>query len=409
MLVVEMSKQAKYSSNKSTMLLKASAKQLFETLMDQTADRIYIKDRDSRFIAVSQPLAEIYGYKDRHQLEGMTDFELFSSKHAQQAYDDEQEILRTGKPIVNKIEKEVWKDGSTTWISSSKAPLHLSSERCAGIIGISRDVTQEIIAQEQLATSERRLREQNEVMHSDYQSAKRVQTIMIPGRIPRIKHINLAYMWKPMASVGGDLISFPHNPHNCLLFFMGDVCGHGITAAFYTVLLKYLTAHAAEVYNDNPREYLMTVNEEVVGQIEGGFVTALAGHFGRRLKDGSRILHIAHAGHPFILHYQAATQTIEHLNLPSGMVMGIPGGMPSKNFDIRMKRGDRFYAFTDGIIEASNPEGDEFGMKQLAEQFRQNSQLPLQKTLETIYTEVLQFTQQANQQDDISFLAFELD
>ena len=75
------------------MLLRASAKRLFESLMEQTTDRIYIKDKKSRFIAASQALSRLHGFESRHDLEGLTDFDLFSKEHAQQAYDDEQEIL----------------------------------------------------------------------------------------------------------------------------------------------------------------------------------------------------------------------------------------------------------------------------------------------------------------------------
>ena len=304
------------------LLLKASAKQLFENLMEQTADRIYIKDRSSRFIVVSQSLAVMHGYENRQELEGLSDFDLFSREHAQQAYEDEQEILRSDTPIINKIEKETWHDGSITWVSSSKAALHLSSEHSAGIIGISRDVTAEVIARQQLAKSEQRLRKQNEIMRSDFESAQKVQSVMIPGRVPDIKHIELAYVWKPMTSVGGDIVSFPRNPNDCLLFFLGDVCGHGVTAAFYTVLLKYLTAHEAETYQGCPTQFLNAVNKELCGQLTQGFVTGMAGHFGRREPDGSRILHLANAGHPLNLVYRAATDSFESITLPTGIVMG---------------------------------------------------------------------------------------
>ena len=137
-------------------LLKASAQQLFETLMEQSADRIYIKDDKGRFIAASRALAEMHGYENRHEIEGLTDFDLFTEEHAQQAHEDEQEIMRTGIPFTNKIEKETWTDGSSTWVSSSKAPLRLKGSECAGIIGISRDVTAEFIAREKLMKNEQR-------------------------------------------------------------------------------------------------------------------------------------------------------------------------------------------------------------------------------------------------------------
>ncbi len=391
-----------------SMLLRASPKRLFESLMEQTADRIYIKDKKSRFIACSQALADMHGYKDRHELEGKSDFDLFTHEHAQQAYDDEQEILRTGKAIINKIEKETWANREATWVSSTKAPLYLSSGKLAGIIGISRDVTSETLAQEKLAESEQRLREQNEIMRSDYESAKKVQSVMIPGRVPHVKHVNIAHLWKPMSSVGGDIINFPRNPSNCLLFFMGDVCGHGVTAAFYTVLIKYLTAHSAEVYNDNPRDFLNSVNEGITGRINSGFVTGLAGHFGARQKDGSRKLILAHAGHRQVLVFRKAEERIELIDLPNGTVMGIPGTSASRAKAIELHIGDRFYAFTDGIVEASAPNDEEFGMQRVMERFKSLSDRPVQETLNILNQEVAEYTKQINQQDDISILGFEL-
>jgi PAS domain S-box-containing protein len=390
------------------MLLRASAKRLFESLMEQTNDRIYIKDKKSRFIACSQALADMHGFKNRHDLEGLTDFDLFTEEHARQAFDDEQEILKTEKPIISKIEKETWEDGHVSWVSSTKAPLYLSSGQLAGIIGISRDMTKEKIAQERLAESEQRLREQNEIMRSDYESARKVQSVMIPGRVPRIKHLEIAQLWKPMTLVGGDIFSFPRNPGNRLLFFMGDVCGHGVTAAFYTVLIKYLTAHSAEVYDDDPRAFLDSVNEGLTGRINNGFVTGLAGHFGARRKDGSRKLILSHTGHRQVLVYRKETHAVELVNLPNATVMGVPGTTASEAKAIDLHIGDRLFAYTDGIVEASNPKGNEFGNKRVMNRIRALAHKPVQETLDTLYEEVSAFAQSPHQQDDITLLAFEV-
>ena len=96
-----MKKTAKIEPDGNSLLLRASAKRLFESLMEQTADRIYIKDKKSRFIAASQALAQMHGFENRHDIEGMTDFDLFTDEHAQQAFDDEQEILQTETALLN--------------------------------------------------------------------------------------------------------------------------------------------------------------------------------------------------------------------------------------------------------------------------------------------------------------------
>ena len=403
-----MKSSEKVEPDGNSMLLRASAKRLFESLMEQTPDRIYIKDKKGRFVATSDALAKMHGFEKRHQLEGLTDFDLFSKEHAQQAYDDEQEILKTEKPIINRLEKETWDDGSITWVSSSKAPLYLASGKLVGITGISRDVTAEREAQMKLAKSEQRLREQNDILQSDLESAHKVQSVMIPGRVPQVKYVDIAYLWKPMTSVGGDIVSFPRNPSNCLLFFLGDVCGHGVTAAFYTVLIKYLTAHSAEVYSDNPQDFLNSVNQQLCGRLNEGFVTGLAGHFGARQKNGNRKLVLSHAGHRQVLVYRKADKKCELVTLPGGTVMGIPGGSASKSKALKLQIGDRFYAFTDGIVEASDPDGEEFGMEQLIQCFEQHANKSVQEIQKIIYDEVAKYTGQENQQDDITMLAFEL-
>ena len=211
-----------------------------------------------------------------------------------------------------------------------------------------------------------------------------------------------------MTLVGGDIINFPRNPGNRPLFFLGDVCGHGVTAAFYTVLIKYLTAHSAEAYSENPRDFLNSVNDGVTGRIESGFVTGLAGHFSPRRKDGSRKLILAHAGHRQVLVYRKAVNKVVLIELPSGTVMGLPGTSASSVKAVEMQVGDRFYAFTDGIVEASNPSGEEFGLQRVMQRFEKLSKRPIGETIQTVYEDAREFTGTPDQQDDITILAFEL-
>ncbi len=388
------------------LLLRASAKRLFETLMEETPDRIYIKDTKSRFISVSRMLAEIHGCENRHDLEGKTDFDLFTDEHAQQAYDDEQEILRTGKPIINKVEKETFPDGRIGWASTTKSPVHLQSGRVVGIMGISRDVTAEKLAQEQVARSEARLREQNETMKSDYESARRVQEVMIPGRIPRVAGMRTSHLWRPMSAVGGDILTFPRNPGKRLLFFMGDVCGHGITAAFYTVLLKYLTDHYAETYGDDPHRFLDEVNSEIIGRFQGGFVTGLCGHW--EVKDKGAELHLSHAGHRQVVALRKGAKAVELVELKPGAVLGLPGLRSSEKEVLEFGIGDRFYAFTDGMIESSDEKGEEFGMDRLLRSLHKNAAHPLKDGLERTYRDICGYSAGEAQQDDISMVAFEV-
>src|SRR5262245_25683218 len=83
---------------------------LFLTLMEHLPDRIYFKDRDSRFTRVSQALAKMHGLSSPEEAVGMTDADFFTPEHAQQAREDEKRILSTGEPLVGLVEKETWSD-----------------------------------------------------------------------------------------------------------------------------------------------------------------------------------------------------------------------------------------------------------------------------------------------------------
>ena len=109
--------------------------------LENIPDVIYFKDRESRFIAVSRSL-EILHDRQRGEILGKTDFDLFSEAHARAAFADEQEIIRTGQPIIGKVERETWPDGRITWVLTTKLPLCNAEGEVVGTFGISKDVTQ---------------------------------------------------------------------------------------------------------------------------------------------------------------------------------------------------------------------------------------------------------------------------
>ncbi|KQV61044.1 hypothetical protein ASC95_06420 [Pelomonas sp. Root1217] len=115
---------------------------LLRTLLDNSPDHIYFKDLKSRFLKCSKAQALQFGAASPAELVGKTDFDFFSEEHARPAYEDEQEILRTGQPMIGKAEKETWKDGrAESWTLSTKMPLRNSAGVIIGTFGISKDIT----------------------------------------------------------------------------------------------------------------------------------------------------------------------------------------------------------------------------------------------------------------------------
>jgi PAS domain S-box-containing protein len=170
-----------------------SDRDLLNAVLESSDDHIYFKDLEGRFVRISHGHARWLGVDDPSEVLGKTDFDVFGPEHARQARRDELEIMKSGIPVVAKEEREDWPDGHATWVSTTKAPFRNAAGKVVGIFGISRDITQQKVAEERLrqayADLEGRVRERT----SELSEANKQLRLEIADRErgeERIRHLN---------------------------------------------------------------------------------------------------------------------------------------------------------------------------------------------------------------------------
>ena len=119
----------------------AHERDLLATLLENIPDRIYFKDRESRFIRINFALTHLLGLKSATEAYGRSDFDFYDAEHAAEARADEQRVMETGEPLIGKVEHEVLGNRRQSWSLTTKLPLRNRRGEIIGTCGISREIT----------------------------------------------------------------------------------------------------------------------------------------------------------------------------------------------------------------------------------------------------------------------------
>jgi diguanylate cyclase (GGDEF)-like protein/PAS domain S-box-containing protein len=131
---------------------------LLQTLMDNIPDTIYFKDTASRFTRINLAQARVLGVGSMAEALGKTDFDFQKSELARSFHEEEQRMIKTGEPLIDRVEFNPTSDGQPRWFSATKVPIKDEHGHVMGIVGVSRDITLYKQAEEALRQSEERFR-----------------------------------------------------------------------------------------------------------------------------------------------------------------------------------------------------------------------------------------------------------
>ncbi len=198
-----------------------------------------------------------------------------------------------------------------------------------------------------------------EVHEQELQRAREIQQSLLPKKIPQLPGIALAAAWRPARAVGGDYFDVLRLEGNRLATCIADVSGKGVPAALLMANVQAsLRASVRDL--DSPARVCGILNGMLRESITANkFVTFFCGV----LDTDARTFCYCNAGHPYpILVSAGAVRTLDQ----SGAVLGVFPSWNYQDFSVNLKSGDRLLLFTDGITEAENAQGEEFGVERIA-------------------------------------------
>src|SRR5690606_30152443 len=132
---------------------------LLRTLIDHLPESIYVKDRQGRFLLANRYVARLMGVDDPEALTGKTDFDFYPADAARQFFADEQAILESGEPMLDREEAIVNQTtGAQHWFSTSKVPVRDENGEVTSLVGMGQDVTERKHAETEIAVQRTLLR-----------------------------------------------------------------------------------------------------------------------------------------------------------------------------------------------------------------------------------------------------------
>ncbi len=385
-----------------------ATRDLLANLLNHSEDNIYFKDLQSRIIQVNDAYAKWVGEDDPVCLVGYTDFDLFKEEHARPAFEDEQRIIETGEPLLGLEEKEVWPDGHVTWVSTSKMPLRDRDGRIIGTFGVSRDITAHKVAQQKLVEYAGKLERLNKQIEGDIAMADRFQKAFLPHAYPRFastgqsQAVEFGHQYKAGGRIGGDFCAIRKLSDNKTAILVCDVMGHGVRSALVTGIVRAVSEELL-CEHDDPGVLLSLMNKQIFPILRQSddfvFLTAccvvLDIHTGR--------LQYASAGHPNPLHLSKG-ESARFLRMPDGTSQPAIPLFPDTEYvthAVDLTPNDTVIIYTDGLVEAANADGDEYGLDRLTAALSANWDGVLTSVFSAILRDACTFSGRDSFDDDV--------
>ncbi|NJM08298.1 PP2C family protein-serine/threonine phosphatase [Candidatus Gracilibacteria bacterium] len=232
-------------------------------------------------------------------------------------------------------------------------------------------------------------------IEQELQLARDIQQGLLLEAAPRIAGWELTALSLPARDLGGDLYDFLRLGEGWRGIMIGDVSGKGLPAALRMAVTRTVFRHEAR-RDGSAAETLARVNRGVLSEIPQGMVTMLY----VRLHPHTGEIFLANAGHTYPLLINGSVQEIEL----SGLPLGVDDDSAYREACARLLPGETVMLYTDGVVEAENPQGEIFGFAQMYSLIAAHCHLKPRALVSLLLHELRSWTQGSGQSDDITMV-----
>lgn len=375
---------------------------LYEAV-EQSPASVVITDVKGNIEYVNPKFVRISGYESGEVI-GQNPRILKSGDKPPESYRDMWEKITSGNEWRGEF-KNLNKNKEVYYELASISPVKNDKGEITHFVSVKEDITEIKHAEWALKKSEKNLRRKNDLIKNELKRAQSIQKLILQTSIPANDKIDIKIHFKPLEDIGGDFYTF-FQFDNKVGLFLGDVVGHGISAALFLSLLKFATHSIYQDYGQETNTYLKKLNEILYAFIQDYFITAIYGVFSF-YSDGSVHFSFSNAGHPDMVYYNNETREYSRMNA-KGTFLGAFANVEYEKKTLKLSKGDRLFLYTDGIPETKNKEYRIYGYENILDLFEKTKGLDLNSSLEKVLDLIDNFRGEANIDDDLLIIGVEV-
>ncbi len=394
-------------------------KSLLETIVEILPCRVFVRDRDGRYLLINQEYRKWIEVDPGTEVVGKRIEDFLEDEKINPINEEDQEIMETGDPVMNQIQFDESPLQRGRWVLTSKVPLRNGHDRIEGLVGMTLDVTEQKEAEERAQVAQSALLLKNQQMEAELKVARQLQERILSEGFDEDHSLEKAgehwlaraqYLYRPSHHLAGDFFFLLPLEEDRLGVIVCDVMGHGVKAALVTTLMRGLLLEIPGSL-ERPSVVLSILNKKLAGLAKNPefprFVTAIYSVLD--LREGK--LTVGNAGHPVPIWQRGAGLECQTELLPlreTGNALGLLAESRYSEMEFTLSKQTSLFYYTDGIVEVENAKGEIFGTRRLISGVRRLNCGDPALTTEAISQAVVFFAEGRDFDDDLCLVSIEV-